>query len=87
MLIMVTDAQRNLATLVQRALEGEEIVISGHAENAGVELVPVGPSPRKRPRYGRLAGKLLPMDLERFRALTDGELREEGFAPCLPDGK
>jgi len=87
MIVTVTDAQSDLAKLVQRALDGEEIVIAGTAGEPGVKLVPVGPSQRKRPQFGRLAGKLPHMDLERFRPLTDEELREEGFELCLPDGK
>ena len=87
MIVTLKDAQSDLTKLVQRALDGEEIVIAGKSAEAGVKLVPVGPSPRQRPQYGRLAGKLPPMDLERFRPLTDDELREEGFGPCLPDDK
>jgi len=87
MIITVSDAQSDLAKLVQRALEGEEIVIAGAAEDEAVKLVPVDPTPPKRPQYGRLAGKLPPMDLERFHPLTDKELREEGFELCLPDDK
>jgi antitoxin (DNA-binding transcriptional repressor) of toxin-antitoxin stability system len=87
MIVTVKDAQSDLKKLVQRALEGEEIVIAGEAENVGVKLVRVDPIPFKRPQYGRLAGKLPPMDLERFRPLTDEELREEGFELCLPDDK
>jgi len=87
MVVTVPDAQSDLAKLVQRALEGEEIVIAGKAGDAGVKLVPVEPGSRQRPQYGRLAGKLPPMDLERFRPLTDEELRAEGFERCLPDDK
>jgi antitoxin (DNA-binding transcriptional repressor) of toxin-antitoxin stability system len=87
MMVTVKDAQSDLEKLVRRAIEGEEVVIAGKAGEAGVKLVPVGPRAAKRPEYGRLAGKLPPMDLERFRPLTDEELREEGFDLCLPDEK
>jgi len=87
MIVTLKDAETDLKQLVQRALDGEEIVIADKAAEAGVKLVPVGPVPRKRPQYGHWAGKMPPMDLERFRPLTDEELREEGFELCLPDDK
>jgi antitoxin (DNA-binding transcriptional repressor) of toxin-antitoxin stability system len=87
MMVTVKDAQSDLEKLVRRAIEGEEVVIAGKAGEAGVKLVPVGPRAPRRPEYGRLAGKLPPMELERFRPLTDEELREEGFELCLPDEK
>ena len=87
MIVTVKDAQNDLTKLVQRALDGEEIVIADKSAEAGVKLVPVASSPRQRPQYGRFAGKIPPMDLERFRPLTDDELREEGFELCLPDEK
>ena len=40
---------------------------------------------KKRPAFAPWAGKRPPMDLERFRPLTDEELREAGFELCLPD--
>lgn len=87
MIVTLRDAQSGLQELVRRALDGEEVVIAGDGAEAGVKLVPVAPEAPKRPQYGRLAGKLPPMDLERFRPLTDEELREEGFELCLPDEK
>lgn len=84
MIVTLRDAQSGLQELVRRALDGEEVVIAGDGAETGVKLVPVAP---KRPQYGHWAGKMPPMDLERFRALTDEELREEGFELCLSDEK
>ena len=88
MIVTVKDAQNDLTKLVQRAAEGEEVVIADDGKPA-VKLVPVeaeAPA-RKRPAFGHWAGKMPPMDLERFRPWTDEELREEGFDLCLPDDK
>ena len=84
MIVKLEEAETKLAQLVERALGGEEVILDRDGEGR-VKLVPVE-KPR-RPEYGRFAGKLPPMDLERFRPLTDEELREEGFGLCVPDDR
>lgn len=89
MIVKLEEAEATLAQLVRRALGGEEVILA-QSDDAKVKLVPVqqpASQQPKRPEFGRLAGKLPPMDLERFRPLTDEELREEGFGLCVPDDK
>lgn len=89
MIVELEEAQTKLAQLVRRAVGGEEVILVQDDESR-VKLVPVEQPPTqpvKRPEYGHWKGKLPPMDLERFRPLTDDELREEGFGLCIPDDK
>jgi antitoxin (DNA-binding transcriptional repressor) of toxin-antitoxin stability system len=88
MIVTVKDAQSDLTKLVDRAVNGEEVVIADDCKPA-VRRVPVeAEAPAgKRPTFGHWAAKMPPMDLERFRPRTDEELREEGFDLCLPDDK
>lgn len=88
MIVKLEQAEADLASLVDRAAKGEQVVIAGDGKPS-MKLVPVDvtTAARKRPVFGHWAGKMPPMDLERFRPWTDEELREEGFDLCLPDDK
>jgi prevent-host-death family protein len=75
--VNIHEAKTNLSRLIQRAENGEEIIIA-RAGKPAVRLVPVPPKTEQRFRVpGRLKGKLgLPDDWEaQFKAM-DKELEE-----------
>ena len=88
MIVTLEEAGTKLAALVDQAAKGEEVLITaGDKPTVKLVLADVVAPAKKRPVFGHWAGKMPPMDLERFRPLTDEELREEGFELCLPDDK
>lgn len=88
MIVTLEEAGAKLASLVDQAVKGEEVLITaGDKPTVKLVLAEAPAAAKKRPAFGHWAGKLPPMDLERFRPLTDEELRGEGFDLCLPDDK
>ncbi len=76
--INMHDAKTHLSKLVQRALDGEEIIISRDGKPL-VKLTPVADGPTVKRQYGRLKGQVwmaddfdspLPPDIQRY---FDGE--------------
>ena len=88
MIVKLDEAASSLASHVDRAARREDAVIADDGEPAAeLVLVEAEAPARKRSAFGHWAGKMPPMDLERFRPWTDEELRKEGFDLCLPDDK
>lgn len=74
-------AKTHLSELVERALQGEEVVIA-RDDQPLVRLTPV--TPPEHPQPGAMSGVLAPMSLEDFAPLTDEDLSAMGFAALLP---
>jgi antitoxin (DNA-binding transcriptional repressor) of toxin-antitoxin stability system len=88
MIVTLEEAGTKLAALVDQAAKGEEVLITaGDKPTVKLVLADAAAPAKKPPTFGHWAGKMPPMDLERFRPLTDEDLREEGFELCLPDDK
>ena len=73
----ITEAKAQLSALIERVLQGEEVLISRAGKPVAV-LSPYNPSHRPR-RPGRLKGKIhiasdfdeLPLDIARAMGMTD----------------
>ncbi len=72
----VHEAKTNLSKLIQKACDGEEVVIA-RGKKPVVKLVPVGTAQRKRVP-GRFEGQFS-WTPDAFDPLTDEEMRELGF--------
>ncbi|MGC2108038.1 MAG: type II toxin-antitoxin system prevent-host-death family antitoxin [Candidatus Korobacteraceae bacterium] len=72
----VHEAKTNLSKLIEKACEGEEVIIA-RGKKPVVKLVPVGTSARKRVP-GRFEGQFS-WTPDAFDPLTDEEMRELGF--------
>lgn len=72
----VHEAKTNLSRLIQKACDGEEVIIA-RGKKPMVKLVPVGESMRKRVPGG-FEGQISWTD-DAFDPLTDEEMRELGF--------
>jgi prevent-host-death family protein len=72
----IHEAKTNLSKLIEKACEGEEVVIS-KGKRPIVKLVPIGDGVRKRV-LGGFEGKIWWSE-DAFDPLTDEELRELGF--------
>jgi antitoxin (DNA-binding transcriptional repressor) of toxin-antitoxin stability system len=72
----VHEAKTNLSRLIQKACEGEEVIIA-RGKKPVVKLVPVGDAMRERVP-GRFEGQFSWTD-DAFAPLTDEELCELGF--------
>lgn len=77
-LVPLSQAQKDLPSLIKRALEGEEIVVAGLDDQPAVRLSPAKPAFNEelaRARgYGSLKGKLVVPD-SFFEPLPDDELK------------
>jgi prevent-host-death family protein len=71
--VTINQAKINLSKLIERALQGEEIIIA-RGSNPVAKLVPVGSVKGKR-QPGRLKGKLK-IGPEFFEPMTEAELAE-----------
>ena len=71
--IALDKAENELAALIKRARQGEEIVISDGQE-PGIKLAPVEPALSRR-GFGILKGKLTVSDDDLFVALPEDELK------------
>jgi antitoxin (DNA-binding transcriptional repressor) of toxin-antitoxin stability system len=72
----VHEAKTNLSQLIQKACDGEEVIIA-RGKKPMVKLVPIGEAVRKRVP-GRFEGQFSWTD-DAFDPLTDKEMRELGF--------
>lgn len=70
--ITLDSAEKNLASLIDRARSGEEIIISDHNRQL-VKLAPVEPSFRG---FGAFKGQFTVNDDELLAPLTDEELKQ-----------
>ncbi|MGB9369103.1 MAG: type II toxin-antitoxin system prevent-host-death family antitoxin [Xanthobacteraceae bacterium] len=75
-IVTIHEAKTTLSKLVARAEAGEEIVIA-RGKDPVVRLQPIA-SPKRRPRFGALKGKLNIPDSFFFDPLPDDELKWEG---------
>jgi antitoxin (DNA-binding transcriptional repressor) of toxin-antitoxin stability system len=88
MIVTLEEAGTKLNALIDQVAKGEEVLITaGDKPTVKLVLAEAAASAKKGPAFGHWAGMMPLMDLERFRPLTDEELREEGFDLCLPDEK
>lgn len=71
--ITIDKAEKDLAALVKRAMEGEEIIIS-EGEEPRVKLEPVRPATSLR-GFGILKGKIRVSDEDLFGPLPEDELK------------
>ncbi len=72
----VHEAKTNLSRLIQKACEGEEVIIA-RGDEPVVKLVPIGAGVRKR-KPGGFEGQISWTE-DAFDPLTDEEMRELGF--------
>ncbi len=72
----VHEAKTNLSRLIQKACDGEEVIIA-RGKKPVVKLVPVGEGARKR-KLGGYEGQFS-YDDDVFAPLTDQEMKELGF--------
>jgi len=72
----IHEAKTNLSKLIEKACEGEEVVIA-KGKKPIVQLVPIGEGVRKRV-LGGFEGKISWTE-DAFDPLTDEEMRELGF--------
>ena len=71
--ITIDKAEKDLAALLKRARQGEEIVITD-GEEPGIKLAPIEMT-RSRRGFGILKGKIKVSDEDLFGPLPDDELK------------
>ena len=72
--VTIDNAKTDLASLIERALNGEEIVIIG-TDLSSVRLAPVIPASNSYRGRGILKGKIRVSDSDLFDPLPDDELK------------
>lgn len=75
--VSVHEAKTHLSRLIEKALGGEEVIITRNREPV-IKLVPAAPA-KKKPLLGAFKGKF-ELDDAFFEPLSDEELRDWGLA-------